>query len=47
MTITFERPVGAWADIEELEYIAALHQTCTPELRRDGSVSATDIVHFF
>jgi hypothetical protein len=38
MTITFERPIGAPADLKELEYIAALHQTCFPN-RRDGSIS--------
>ena len=37
MTISFERPVGAHADVKELEYVAALHQTCTP-LRKDGSI---------
>jgi hypothetical protein len=45
MTITFERPIGAPADLKELEYIAALHQTCFPN-RRDGSISATDIVRY-
>lgn len=44
--VQFERPVGAWADVAELEYVAAMHQTCTPELRRDGSIYAIDIVHF-
>lgn len=37
MTISFERPIGAPADLKELEYIAALHQTCFPN-RRDGSI---------
>ncbi len=26
--LTIDRPVGAAADAKELEYIAALHQTC-------------------
>jgi hypothetical protein len=38
MTITFERPIGASSDVAEIEYVAALHQTCGPELRRDGSI---------
>jgi len=37
MTIRFDRPIGAPADLKELEYISALHQTCFP-LRRDGSI---------
>lgn len=37
MTISFERPVGAHADVKELEFVAALHQTCTP-LRHDASI---------
>eukprot|EP00978_Attheya_sp_CCMP212_P022252 scaffold66108_cov58-Attheya_sp.AAC.1 len=46
MTITFERPIGASSDVAEIEYVAALHQTCVPELRRDGSIDADDIMHF-
>jgi hypothetical protein len=46
MGITFERPIGASADVAELEFIAALHQTCQPKLRRDGSITATDVMHF-
>lgn len=37
MTIRFEKPIGSHADVKELEYIAALHQT-GPKIRRDGSV---------
>jgi hypothetical protein len=43
--MSFERPVGASADVKELEYIAALHQTDV-KLRNDGSIKAIDIVHF-
>ncbi|KAG7372979.1 hypothetical protein IV203_033703 [Nitzschia inconspicua] len=43
MTIVFERPVGASADLKELEYISALHQTCSTELRQDASIAAADI----
>lgn len=35
--MSFDRPIGAPADVNELEYTAALHQTCTP-LRPDGSI---------
>ena len=38
MTITFDRPIGTAADLKELEYLSALHQTCLPVLRRDGSI---------
>ena len=37
MTITFDRPVGCNCDVNELEYISALHQTAIP-LREDGSI---------
>lgn len=37
MTIKFDRPIGTSANLKELEYISALHQTCFP-LRRDGSI---------
>ena len=40
--VVFERPVGAQADIKELEYISALHQSSSP-LRPDGSIRAKDI----
>mmetsp|Transcript_10470 Transcript_10470/g.19711 ORF Transcript_10470/g.19711 Transcript_10470/m.19711 type:complete len:347 (+) Transcript_10470:87-1127(+) len=46
MLMNFERPVGAVADVRELEYISALHQTGFLELRKEGSISATDVVHF-
>jgi hypothetical protein len=38
MTIAFERPIGAHADVKELEYISSLLQTCVPDLRSDGSI---------
>ena len=44
--MVFQRPIGASADVMELEYIAALHQTDMGELRKDGSIKAIDIVHF-
>ena len=34
----YSRPVGASADVKELEYISALHQTGRTKLRRDGSI---------
>jgi len=37
MSIKFDRPVGAPADLKELEYISALHQTCS-KLRQDASI---------
>ena len=43
MPIRFECPVGAAADLKELEYISALHQTCPKKLREDGSINAADI----
>uniref|UniRef100_A0A7S2UK70 Uncharacterized protein n=1 Tax=Attheya septentrionalis TaxID=420275 RepID=A0A7S2UK70_9STRA len=42
---SFRRPIGAQADVKELEYISALHQT-TPVCREDGTVSSVDIVRF-
>lgn len=33
----FVKPVGATADLREMEYISALHQTGN-EIRRDGSI---------
>jgi hypothetical protein len=44
-SLVFDRPIGASADVKELEYIAALHQT-DANLRKDGSIKAVDIVHF-
>ena len=38
MGFGFERPVGASADVAELEYISALHQTDVQELRQDGTI---------
>jgi len=46
MSISFERPVGAAADLSELEYVSALHQTQPGLVRSDGSVRDIDIVHF-
>ena len=38
MGFGFERPIGASADVAELEYISALHQTDVQELRQDGTI---------
>jgi hypothetical protein len=42
MTIRFKRRMGAVADVAELEYCIALHQTCR-ETRRNATVSSRDI----
>lgn len=40
MTIGFFRPTGAAADVKELEYVSALHQTdLRGGLRKDGSIT--------
>lgn len=41
--LRFERPIGAAADVKELEYIIALHQTCT-DGRANATISSHDIV---
>jgi len=41
--VQFDRPVGAQADVKELEYISALHQTGAGQLRSDGSITDEDI----
>ena len=41
----YTKPVGATADLRELEYISALHQT-GKTLRRDGSIKTDDIAKF-
>lgn len=46
MTIQFDRPVGAAADLAELEYVSALHQTQPGLVRQDGSIRDVDIMHF-
>lgn len=38
MTMQFDRPVGTPADLDELEYVSALMQTCMPSLRQDASI---------
>ena len=43
MGFTFDCPIGPKADIAELLYISALHQTGPFELRQDGSILAPDI----
>lgn len=42
MTIRFQRRVGAAADVAELEYVIALHQTC-PSTRANATVSSRDV----
>lgn len=39
MAIGFSRPVGAVADVKELEYISAIAQTDVQHLRTDGSIN--------
>lgn len=46
MPVEFDRPVGACADVAELEYISALMQTEKLFLRQEGSLTARDI-HYF
>jgi hypothetical protein len=36
--VGFLQPIGAHADVKELEYISALHQTQADYLRADGSI---------
>lgn len=43
MGVEFLRSFGASADVKELEYIAALHQTCFPGMRANGSISSRDV----
>lgn len=42
----FDRPVGAAADVKELEYVCALHQTQDDENWMDGSIEPLDVVYF-
>jgi len=43
MTIGFDRPTGAAADVKELEYVSALHQTdLKGGLRKDGSITGKE-----
>jgi hypothetical protein len=46
MPIFFESPVGAQADVNELEYISALHQTDPSGVRENGSIKDEDVVHY-
>jgi hypothetical protein len=41
MSAAFEQLVGAAADVRELEYISALHQTDQDHVRRDASIKGT------
>jgi hypothetical protein len=42
--MSFKRKFGAAADMKELEYIVALHQTCMPETRENATVSSIDVM---
>ena len=42
----FDRPVGAAADVSELQYVSALMQTNVEELRTDGTIQPQDIALF-
>jgi hypothetical protein len=42
--MSFKRKVGAAADIKELEYVIALHQTCMPDTRENATVSSIDVM---
>jgi hypothetical protein len=46
MAASFSRTVGPKADVAELEYVAALHQTCALTTRRTGTISSMDVVRF-
>jgi hypothetical protein len=46
MPIYFDRPVGALADVKELEYMSALHQTDASGVREDGSIKGEDALFF-
>ena len=46
MSLSFKRRVGASADVKELEYIIALHQTCMPDTRDNATVSSIDVLRF-
>jgi acetone carboxylase gamma subunit len=41
MSAPFEQLVGAAGDVRELEYISALHQTDTDQVRNDASIKGT------
>ena len=38
MSAAFEKQIGAAGDVRELEYVSALHQTTTEEVRQDASI---------
>ena len=42
----FNRPIGAAADVKEMEYVSVLMQSQLPDLRKNCTVSATDISLF-
>ncbi|KAL3897545.1 MAG: hypothetical protein SGARI_006892, partial [Bacillariaceae sp.] len=46
MTTSFERVTGPRSDLNELEYISALHQTGAAFTRKSGTVSALDVIRF-
>jgi hypothetical protein len=46
MTTEFERVTGPRADVNELEYISALHQTGAKFTRKSGTISALDVLRY-
>jgi len=48
MSFAFDKPIGAVADVKELEYIAALHQTSDDDDEDflNASIEARDVKHF-
>ena len=46
MATQFERICGPRGDVNELEYIAALHQTCPKQTRKTGTISHLDVLRF-
>ena len=46
MVLSFDRPTGAPADVAELEYVSALHQTALPHARANGSIDANDVRYY-
>lgn len=41
--LRFNRSVGPAADVKELQFVIALHQTCAPDTRENATVGSVDI----
>jgi hypothetical protein len=41
--LRFKRSVGPAADVKELQFVIALHQTCAPDTRENAAVGSVDI----